>query len=115
MSFFSKEDRALRESKKFVPPTREEVEAYSKAQAHENLQGVLDSIKESYRGDSRGISFSYDSAPFQGSRSNADPRLNNQIMVEELVRLVENKTGLSCELHEGNGPVKSGFRIAFED
>lgn len=114
-SFFTPDDVAARRRSLAAqqPPTHEEIQAYSLQKAREELDQVLAAVRESYSTGGRGHSFSYDKTPFAGSRSKVDPRYDCEVMIAELVRLVQERTGLTCTLDPDNGPNKCGFMVTY--
>lgn len=114
MSFFSESDRASRQQRLNQQqfPSAEERRRYSHNWAQQKLPEVLSSIKESFRNGSRGVSFSYDRSPFAGSTSSLDPRLDYEMGVAELVRLVR-QAGVQCTPNSDNNYTRSGFGVEF--
>lgn len=112
MSFFSEDDQRARRGNQVKGPSDEEKRAFSHNWAREKLAETLATIKDAYRRDAGGASFSYDRTPFTGSKSRLDPRLDYEMGVKELVRLVE-AAGVPCTIKPGNGYTKSGFSVSF--
>lgn len=114
MTFFDESDQNARKAAQTREefPSAEERREFSRQWAQEELESTLNKIKETYRSGIPGISFSFDRTPVRGSKSSLDPRLDYEMGVAELVRLVED-AGVTCRIDAGNSYNKSGFGVSF--